>query len=183
MTDAVVAEVEVAAPADVVWRALREPAELRRWHGWDFDGLDEEIDFIYLGGREVDDARMTLDTGGGVWALEARGERTVVRVTRSTPDDGWDDPDSINEGWLAFAQQLRFYLERHRGEARRTIHVDREIPLPDGEPWHRAAHQAGVVLDDGDVLAIAFDGRTVASAYGLDDEALAALDERLEAAG
>lgn len=181
MTDPVVVEVEVAAPADVVWRALREPAELRRWHGWDFDGLDEEIAFIYLGERVADDTRMTLDTGGGVFALEPRGERTVVRVTRPAPEGGWDEADSINEGWLAFVQQLRFYLERHRGEERRTIHVERELALPAGEPWHAAAHQAGVVLD-GDVLTIAFDGRTVASTYGLSDAAFAALEERLSGA-
>lgn len=37
MSDPVICEVVVAAPADAVWHALREPAELRRWFGWDDD--------------------------------------------------------------------------------------------------------------------------------------------------
>lgn len=166
MSDTVV-EVAIGAPAGVVWRALREPAELRRWHGWEFDGLDDEIDFVYLGDSAADDERMTLDTGGGVFALEPRDDgTTVVRVTRPAPDDGWDpDGDSINEGWLAFVQQLRFYLERHPGEERSTRVLDGQTELPPGQPWHEAPHQAGVVLDDGS-LAIAFDGRTVVSTYG-----------------
>ena len=55
MSDPVVAEVVIAAPADAVWRALREPAEIRRWFGWDYDGLDAEIEFIFE--RESDRLR------------------------------------------------------------------------------------------------------------------------------
>ena len=34
MSEPVRIEVTVAAPVEEVWRALRDPAQLRRWHGW-----------------------------------------------------------------------------------------------------------------------------------------------------
>lgn len=34
-SDPIIVEVTVAAPPDAVWRALRDPAEIRRWHGWE----------------------------------------------------------------------------------------------------------------------------------------------------
>ncbi|MEJ7705405.1 MAG: hypothetical protein WKF47_18010 [Geodermatophilaceae bacterium] len=40
-------EVTIAAPVKAVWQSLRGPAWIRRWHGWHFDGLDQEIDTIY----------------------------------------------------------------------------------------------------------------------------------------
>jgi uncharacterized protein YndB with AHSA1/START domain len=46
-------EVTMAAPVDAVWRALRDPAEIRRWFGWDYDGLDEEIRLILEEGAEA----------------------------------------------------------------------------------------------------------------------------------
>jgi hypothetical protein len=54
----------------------------------------------------------------------ARGDQTVVRVTRAAPADGSDWSgiyDEIDEGWISFLQQLRLALERHRGQDRRTI--------------------------------------------------------------
>ena len=41
-------EVVVDAPRDVVWRELTEPERIRHWFGWDSDGLDEEIQFIFV---------------------------------------------------------------------------------------------------------------------------------------
>ena len=41
-------EVEVDAPRDVVWRELTEPERIRHWFGWEYDGLDEEIKFIFV---------------------------------------------------------------------------------------------------------------------------------------
>ena len=69
--------------------------------------------------------------------------------------------DEINEGWLTFVQQLRFYLERHAGEERRTEHV----PADEGEEWFASTHQRGVVRDDG-ALVIRTPSRTIVSRYG-----------------
>jgi hypothetical protein len=111
-----------------VWRALRDPAELRRWFGWDYDGLDDEIRYIFEDHSEVSETDRTLrgDQGDHI-SLLPDGDRTVLRVTRTAPADGasWDDVyDDISEGWITFVQQLRFMLDRHQGQDRRTLFLD-----------------------------------------------------------
>jgi uncharacterized protein YndB with AHSA1/START domain len=124
-SDPVIIEVTLPAPVDAVWRALRDPAELRRWFGWDHEGLDEEIHYIF--DETVDAAE---DGGTLAWehgdrfTLEAHSGQTILRVTRPAPAAGvsWDDVyDEITEGWITFVQQLRFALARHPGEDRRTV--------------------------------------------------------------
>jgi hypothetical protein len=165
MSDPVILEVVVAAPADAVWRALREPAEIRRWFGWEYDdqgGLEEEIRQIFVEGATADDEARVLDTGGGVIGLEDLGDRTVVRITRAAPAgrDGWDGIyDEVNEGWLTFVQQLRFYLERHPGKERSTIHVPTS-----GEQWFASENQRGEVREDGS-LVIRTPSRVIVSRY------------------
>ena len=157
MSDPVIVEVAVAAPVEEVWRALREPEEIRRWFGWEYEGLDEEIRFIFFEASKADDEAYVLDGGeGGTIALEAQGDRTVVRVTRTAPSGGFDE---VNEGWLTFIQQLRFYLERHRGQERRTDHVP-----AGGEEWFRSANQVGEVREDG-ALVIRTPTRVIVSRY------------------
>jgi len=174
MTDPVIVEVTIAAPVADVWRALRDPDQIRRWHGWDYDGIEHEIAEIYVTGAKASENDLTLDTGAGRFELEPLTETTTrVTVTRAAPagQDGWHGIyDEINEGWLSFTQQLRFYLERHSGEERRTLHVDHQVPIPEGEPWFSSEHQTGVLLGDFGLLTVAH-GRTIVSTYGLDDEA------------
>jgi uncharacterized protein YndB with AHSA1/START domain len=175
--DPVVVEVTVAVPADVVWHALRNRAQLRRWFGWDYDGLGEEIDMIFFSDSATEsEQERWMDTGGGGrFDLEERERETVVRVTRAAPDGGtWDGVyDDINEGWLAFVQQLRFLLERHPDEDRRsfsTTHPDPHatLELVGGEDWFRSTHQHAVTLDGGAGLLIAMRDRVILSTYGLD---------------
>jgi uncharacterized protein YndB with AHSA1/START domain len=156
MSDPVICEVVIAAPADAVWRALRELSEIRRWFGWDYDGLDEEIEYIFQSQAKADDAARLLDFGeGGAIALEDRGDATAVRVTRAVAD-GYDE---VNEGWITFVQQLRFYLERHRGRERRTVHI-----ATGGDEWFSSEHQAGQVREDGS-LVIRTPSRVILSRY------------------
>jgi len=163
MTEPVLFEVVIAAPPDRVWRAFRDKDEVRRWFGWDYDGLDGEIDMIFFGDTEVDDDAMSLDFGpAGRLALEDRDGQTVVRLLRAAPEgsDSWDGVyDDINEGWLTFVQQLRFMLERHPGEERETVHV----PLT-GEPFFQSENQVGVINDG--QLIIRTSERVIASRYG-----------------
>lgn len=183
MSDPIIVEVTISAPVEAVWRALREPAQIRQWHGWDFDGLDSEIREIYFDGATVSDAEFTLDTGGGRFALEPHGDRTVVRITRPAPvgETSWDGIfDEINEGWIAFVHQLRYYLERHPGQERRTITVDKQVSLPEGEPWFRTERQTAVLLDDSTLVTMPH-GMTVVSTYGLDDTSFARLSARMTA--
>ena len=161
MSDPVIVEVVIEAPVETVWRALRDRAEIKRWFGWEYDGFDEEVEFIFFQESTADDEAHVLDGGpGGVIALEGRGERTVVRVTRAAPAGSWDGVyDEINEGWLTFVQQLRFYLERNAGRERRTLHVP-----AGGEQWFSAENQRGDVRADG-ALVIRTRERVIVSEY------------------
>src|SRR5688572_31451655 len=110
----VVAELTLPAQPDEVWRHLREPALISRWFGWEYEGLGHEIDVIFLQEARVDDRRHVLEWGDGVQEgdrieLEDLGVETRLRISRATPTDGYDE---ITEGWITFAQQLRFALER-----------------------------------------------------------------------
>ena len=42
-------EVELPAPVEEVWAHLRDPGFIRRWFGWEYEGLEGEIEFIVLG--------------------------------------------------------------------------------------------------------------------------------------
>jgi hypothetical protein len=161
MSDPVIVEVVIAAPVETVWRALRDPAEIRNWFGWDYEGLEEEIRFIFLEASKADDDARVLDGGSeGVIALEDRGGETVVRVTRAAPAGSWEGVyDEVNEGWLTFFQQLRFYLERHPGRERRTVQIE-----TGGEEWFRTEKQLGVVREDGS-LVIRTPERVIVSEY------------------
>ncbi len=119
----VVAEAQIAAPAEDVWRALRDPEQIRRWFGWEYEDLAEEVELIFGGGASVAEEGRALEfEGGDRFEVEPRGEGTVVRVTRSAPMAGtaWDE---IDAGWLTFLQQMRLMLERHRDEPRRTLRL------------------------------------------------------------
>jgi hypothetical protein len=115
-------EIAIAAPFETVWRALRDPAEIRRWHGWEFDGLDEEIDFIYVKGASASEEAGTIDLPeiGTRFAIDRENGGTRLSVIKAEPPgDGFDE---VDEGWITFFGQLRFALERHPGEDRRTLH-------------------------------------------------------------
>lgn len=114
-------EVAIRAPRDAVWRALTEPDEIRRWFGWDYDGLDAEIEFIFVAHADPQPpGRIVLELDQ-VIELETRGEQTVVRAVSPGPRAGDDAWSEIGQGWRMFLEQLRFQLERHPGAARRTI--------------------------------------------------------------
>ncbi|MFE3292174.1 SRPBCC domain-containing protein [Rhodococcus sp. NPDC059234] len=132
MTDnATVLEITVAAPAQRVWHALRDPALIRRWHGWEYDddqGLDEEIRQIFVDGVAEDAAAMSLTLqGGDIFTVVPDSEGTVVRIVRSAKGSNpeWDDwYEDVTEGWTTFLQQLKFGLERHDLAERRTLYLD-----------------------------------------------------------
>lgn len=130
MTDSAgtIIEVTIAGAPDLVWRALRDPALIRRWHGWDFAGLDDEVASIYLGEVTEDAAAHTLVVqGGDRFTLREQEGTTIVRITRPTkggdPEtDAWHE--DITEGWTTFLQQLRFGLEHHGLAPRRTLFLE-----------------------------------------------------------
>jgi uncharacterized protein YndB with AHSA1/START domain len=176
-------EVTIAAPVDAVWHALRDKETIRHWHGWEFDGLDDEIDVIYFNHMTEDPAARTLGVQeGDLFRLEPDGDGTRVTLTRAprgvNPD--WDAYyDDITEGWATFLQQLRFAIERQPGVPRRTVFLNghnttgrdlaQDLGLGDAgvvdlvgekvttEPWYRAENQLGVAVDawGGGLLVVA----------------------------
>lgn len=142
-------EVTLPAPVDVVWDHLRDPAKIRRWFGWEYEGLDDEIAFIFQGppedspielppdaGLDVDDAARTITWRyGGEQVdhlrLTAEGDGTRLRMTRTVPPEAWDGVfDDLAEGWRIFVQQLRFAFTHHPGEERRTVWIASPVTGP-----------------------------------------------------
>jgi hypothetical protein len=122
-------ELTIAAPIDEVWRSMRDPDLIRRWHGWETDdgALEAEIDHIYRNSFTEDADTHTLSGQGHTFSLHDAGAgRTLVRLVRGPRGDNpdWDAYyDEVNEGWTTFLHQLRFAVERHPGAERRTVFV------------------------------------------------------------
>ena len=79
--DHVLVEMTIAAPVEAVWDALKDPAKIYNWHGWDDPTLKDEIEFIYGQYGNYDDAAKVLSFGEyeGVayrFEAEARGDGT-----------------------------------------------------------------------------------------------------------
>ena len=194
MTPAPLIEVTLPASVEEVWAHLREPALIRRWFGWEYDGLAREIEIIFVEEAQADEHAHALAwEHGDRIELDPVGDETVLRLDHPAPEDA--AYDSIGEGWITFVQQLRFALTRHPGEERRTHSLSADTALPvveaveatGGEVWFRSPHQLGVVAPDlGDGLLIAMEKPGAAAfltltAYGDDDAALEASVARWEA--
>jgi len=148
-----VIEVTIAAPPDEVWRALRDRDRIRHWHGWEFEGLEDEIELIFFKETKESDDRRTVWMGAGDrFDLIPDGAGTRVRITRA-PLSGnakWDAYyDQVTEGWTTFTHQLKFALEAHPGQPRRTLFYAGNGPEPepgelvDGTPCSAPSTSAG----------------------------------------
>lgn len=126
---------------DAVWLTFRDPELVKRWYGWDFDGLEEEITSMFVQGAVVGTDERTLHIGGHLFTFTASDANTHVKVERRPPAFGegsganWaQDYDDIEEGWIAFLQQCRCHLARHPQQRRRTIHragtARSAVPMP-----------------------------------------------------
>ncbi|GAA0588514.1 hypothetical protein HPO96_03110 [Kribbella sandramycini] len=180
MNDSPRIKVTVAAPPSTVWAALRDKEQIRQWHGWEFTGgvdgsLDQEIELIYFTDVSTEGHAIDLNGGDRIELADAAGGGTELTLIRAAVGD---DPDwaryydDITEGWITFMQQLRFAVERHPGDTRRTVLVsgtgktapataldasklnvgDRyELDFPaekaTGTVWFRSEHQLGLTVD------------------------------------
>lgn len=128
--DHVLVDTTIAAPVDALWDALKDPAKIYNWHGWDDPSLKDEIEFIYVQYGNYDDATKVLSFGeyeGVAYRFEVTpsGEGSRLRVVgAASADMAWDDVyKDVIEGWISFAQQLRFGLERHDIGPRRALYL------------------------------------------------------------
>ncbi|MFD1213095.1 SRPBCC domain-containing protein [Arthrobacter sp. GCM10027362] len=178
--------VHINADARQVWVMLREPSRIAQWHGWETEGLEDEINRIYFTNATEGQDHKSLTLGGYTFALEPVGDGT--QLTLAGPPDQPDE--DVLEGWQAFLQQLRFTLERHPNARRQTTYFadnsvpsggaihnlgldklpapgeDYEVTLGTGETiagkvWFRSAHQLGLTVhsyaEHGDGLLIVAD--------------------------
>lgn len=126
----VVVDITISAPIEEVWKALRDPEAIANWFGWDAAGLAEEIDYIFVAHAAADDAARVLRFAE--WEnishrldLTPSGGGTRLRLVCSgAPELDWDGIyEDIREGWVTFLEQLRFGLDRHREQKRRTFYL------------------------------------------------------------
>ena len=199
-------EVVIHAPHDVVWRALTDPDELRRWFGWDYEGLGDEIRYIFVDHATPHPPDRIEFEGVQTIELVADGPRTIVRVIQPGPlaDADWDELyEEIVQGWHAFFQQMRHYLERHPGEERRTLYLEGTAPAPavlaavdalaPGQTWYAGRHQRVTATErygNGLAVVLAANGlesdepgrvQVTLTTHGLDEDQLAAARHELEA--
>jgi uncharacterized protein YndB with AHSA1/START domain len=180
-------EVTIDAPLDVVWRELTQPERIKHWFGWDYDGLDGEIEHIFVEHAELHPPNR-IELGMEQTIRLDAVDKYVTRVTVTKPGDldalEWKDVyGDIEEGWILFFQQLRHRLLVDPVAPRRTILREGPARLEDlpGTPWHASAFQRG--FDEDGTLAVlgvkpGAEGRLVVTTYGLDDATFAAAEAR-----
>lgn len=140
-TRQVIVDVTIAAPIAEVWAALREPAQIANWFGWDAPSLAEEIQFIFVDGAEADEANHVIQFGEWEGASDAieltevnAGTRLRLMRTGGSPVDWVGTYNDVPEGWVTFFEQLRLALDLHRGQLRRTLYFSGASKPGIGEP-------------------------------------------------
>lgn len=157
MSRKVVKETFINVPADVVWKALTDAAELTQWFPIEArvtPGVGGSI-WISWGDGASGEAPITAwepnrrfqwtERRGPVkiaidFHLETRGGGTVVRLVQSGFGDGpeWDNEfHMVDGGWAYFTTHLRWYLEHHRGIRRDLIGFREPSPLTKQDAFER----------------------------------------------
>ena len=178
-------EVTIDAPRDAVWRALTEVDQIKHWFGWEYDGLGDEIDDIFVKNAELKPPDRIEFGDGTTFQLDEVGpSRTVVRAIK--PGDAssaeWKDVyGGIEEGWITFLNQLRHRFEHApSGERRMLVLEGRPASLPDlpGTPWFASRHQRAADVH-GSLVVVGIkpdgEGLLLVSGYDLDDETFSRL--------
>lgn len=178
-------EVTIDAPRDAVWRALTEVEQIKHWFGWEYDGLEGEIEYIFVQHATLHAPDRIEFGDGGAFELDAVGpSRTVVRAIKpgdATSDEWRDVYGGVEEGWITFLNQLRHRFAVAPSGVRRMIVLKGTLTsLPDlpGTPWFASAWQRGADVQ-GSLVAV---GRQpddsamlLVSAYDIDDATFAEL--------
>ena len=189
-------ELYIEAPPEVVWRALTEAAELTRWFPVEAAVEPGEGGTIRLSWGEGAEgtARIHLwdpersvgwrEQYGSVvlaveYHIEAKGGGTVLRLVHSgfaaTAD--WDEQfHMVDGGWSYFLENLRLYLERHRGVPRTLVYERRPVAMPRPEAYARLTGPNGVGVEG------SFEGLTAGDPYRVRTSAGEVMEGRVIAA-
>lgn len=139
-------EIEIDAPPEAVWKAISTGEGMTRWYAeearveprvggenWVSWGEGQEVgnqNLKWEPGRRLTVGDPDHETAEGFGAIvidfeiETRGGRTLLKLVQSGLPTGpdWDSMDEgTDKGWEMFLFSLKFYLERHVDQARRTI--------------------------------------------------------------
>ena len=161
-------QIEISAPAEMVWKALTNAEELKSWFP-----LQARIE-LGKGGKitlswgpewegtapieiwEPNQRFRWIQSGTGEpltveWTIEARSGKTILRLTQSSFSTGaeWENEfyDSTNYGWLFMLTNLRHYLERHAGEPRVVAWPRRKVELPRETIYERLTGRGGIFTE------------------------------------
>lgn len=122
--DSRVTSVVLPLPVRDCWPYFRDPALIREWHGWEYDGLPAEITEIFLEKATVSEDHRTINVGSHLFNFSEDDGTTRLDVHRAplSEDSEWAPyVADIDEGWTSFVQQLRFKLARHLDDTRSTF--------------------------------------------------------------
>ncbi len=130
-------QIEVSAPISEVWKSLTDAAELVKWFAMDArvtPGVGGKI-YLSWGPACEGEAEIIAWEPGKRFAwkepfaviefiLEARGEKTLVRLVQSgfLGNEDWENEwfESTDHGWDFMLLGLKYTLEKHRGESRQV---------------------------------------------------------------
>ncbi|MEU0882305.1 hypothetical protein ABZ345_27150 [Lentzea sp. NPDC005914] len=176
-------EVTVAAPVDEVWQSFRDKQKILHWHGWEYEGLEQEIDGTFFEDAEETGERSLTLHGHDTFSLTPVPEGTRVVLTRAPKGTlpEWDEYyDDITEGWITFLHQLKFAHEFHPGAVRRTLFWPSEVSLGvTGKPFFSSPNQSGFVIEEwGPGLLVTCPKMTVVTTYGFSDDELETLRQK-----
>lgn len=166
-------EIEIDAPPEAVWKAISNGDEMTRWYAeearvepraggehWVSWGEGQEVgnqNLAWEPGRRLTVGKPGHETATDWNAIvvdfqiETRGGRTLLKLVQSGLPAGadWDSMDEGTKvGWEMFLFALKFYLEHHAGQPRRTILRYWSSPHSVDETWGSLCALLGVSATD-----------------------------------
>jgi uncharacterized protein YndB with AHSA1/START domain len=166
-------EIEIDAPPEAVWKAISTGEGLTRWYAeeariepraggenWVSWGEGQEVgneNLAWEPGRRLTVGKPGHETATDWNAIvidfeiETRGGKTLLKLVQSGLPAGpdWDSmDDGTDVGWEMFLFALKFYLERHAGQPRRTILRYWASPRPADETFAALRELLGIAADD-----------------------------------
>jgi uncharacterized protein YndB with AHSA1/START domain len=166
--------VDIDAPLETAWKAITEGPGIANWFGPIAEvSAPGEGATVSVGWSE--DMMMTstvvaweplkhlrlLDESGWMgpgtslavdYYLSTENGKTRVRLVQSAfgASEGWDDLfEGTKTGWTYFLHNLRIYLEKHLGRARRLISERIEVDMPRQKFWRHLLSDAGGLVIGG----------------------------------
>lgn len=166
----------IKAPPEVVWKALTEAEELKRWFPTDARTKPGKGGLIWISWGAPWEGECAIDiwepgrhlrtawpwSGGSEpfdkgtkpvlyvdYFLEGKGGETTLRLVHSGFGMGaeWDtEYEGVSNGWNFELRSLRHYIERHLGKDRRVVWSRKRTPLEREEVWRRLTNPAAFAV-------------------------------------